>query len=123
MGGLSQLTEGDAQLYTIGFPGYGEKIKHYTLIGHGSDYARTVGKYLFPRHPQTGIISLTCEQIIPRIAACIYWVGGDIDDYVGGDPQICYMLDKQPKVFEGRYNKERVKKEVERLKKNLKSIF
>lgn len=122
LGGLSHLGEGEARLYTIGFPGYGEIIKHYSLIGHGENYARTVGKYLFPRHPQTGAISLPCNKIIPRIAACIYWVGGDIDDYVGGEPQIVYMLDKEPKALKGKYRKTNVMKKVARMKKSLKEM-
>lgn len=122
LGGLSELGEGGARLYKIGFPGYGEIIKHYSLVGHGSDYARTVGKYLFPRHSRTGTISLPCDKIISRIAASIYWVGGEVDDYVGGDPQIGYMLDKQAEVKDGKYSKEKVKKQVDNIKKALKNI-
>lgn len=122
LGGLSELKEGEARLYEIGFPGYGEKIKHYGLIGHGRDYARTIGKYLFPRHSHSGEAFLQCNDIIPRVAACIYWVGGEIDDYVGGDPQIIYILDNKPEVKEGRYNKGKVLKRVCELKKELTKI-
>jgi len=122
LGGLSKLTTGETRLYKIGYPGYGEIIKHYSLIGHGEDYARTIGKYLFPRHPRTGVISLPCNEIISRIAACIYWVGGEIDDYVGGDPQVVYMIDNKPAVLPGKYSKEQISKKVGDMKKDLKEI-
>lgn len=122
LGGLSELTKGEARLYEIGSPGYGEKIKYYSLIGHGRDYSRTIGKYLFPIPSSCENSSLSCSEIIPRISACINWISGDIDDYVGGDPQILYILDNKPEVKEGKYNKAKISKKVEQLKQMIKEV-
>ena len=122
LGGLSELTKGKARLYELGSPGYGEKIKYYSLIGHGRDYGRTIGKYLFPIPSSYKESSLSCSDIIPRISACIHWISGEIDDYVGGDPQILYILDNKPEVKEGKYNKAKISKKVGQFKRMIKEI-
>lgn len=116
-GGLSELNTGEARLYEIGSPGYGEKIKYCSLVGHGSPYARTIAKYLFPR--SKGVVPLSCKEIVPRIATCIYWIREEIDDSVGGEPQIVYISDKNPEIKHGRYNKIKISKIVAGIKKNL----
>jgi len=118
-GGLSELTKGEARLYTIGFPGYGEKIRYFSIIGHGSPYARTIGKYLFPIKPGVKNIPFKCREIVPRIAACIYWIGKGVDDYVGGDPQIVSILDNNPTIRREKYKKKEIQKWVKETKANI----
>ncbi|XOA43132.1 MAG: hypothetical protein ACKKMO_01500 [Candidatus Nealsonbacteria bacterium] len=124
LGGLSELSKGEARLYQIGAPGFGERIRYCNLIGHGRSYARTIGKYLFPKDGKTGEIPFTCNEIVPRLATCIYWIGfkGEIDDYVGGDPQIVYIKDEKPEVIGGKYEKEKVLEKMNQLKEILKKI-
>ena len=122
LGGLSELRKGEARLYEIGLGGFGQKIKCTSLVGHGSPYARTIAKYLFPQHAKKGTIPLTCDEIVSRIAACIYWIREEIDDYVGGEPQIAYVLDKQPEIKDGRYNKTKILKKVDKIKNDLGEI-
>jgi len=122
LGGLAQLKEGEARLYEIGPRGFGAKIKYSSLIGHGSPYTRTIAKYLFPRDNKIGTISLECNGIVSRIAACIYWVGGEIDDYVGGEPQVVYMLDKKPEIKIGKYNKSKILNTVQTIKKGIEKV-
>lgn len=116
LGGLSDLKGGNARLYEIGFGGFGQIIKFSTSVGHGDPYARTIMKYLFPRNSKKGIIPLVCQEIVGRMAACIYWIGGGVDDFVGGQPQILYMLDKGRQIKEGKYNKARVSRKVNEVK-------
>ncbi|GAI47104.1 unnamed protein product, partial [marine sediment metagenome] len=102
--------------------GYGQKIKYTCLVGHGCQYARTIAKYLFPQDNKKGTTSLECNEIVQRISSCIYWVADGVDSYVGGDPQIVYILDKEPDVKVGRYNKGKIQKKVKEFKNNLKNI-
>jgi len=122
LGGLSDLTKGEARLYEIGAGGFGQKIKYSCLVGHGSTYARTIAKYLFPQDTKKGTIPLECKNIVSRIATCIYWIGDEIDNYVGGDPQILYIVDKNPEIKEGKYNKGKIVKKVSEMKKNFEKI-
>jgi hypothetical protein len=101
--------------------GFGERIKSYHLIGHGSYYARTISKYLFPVS-ENGEIHLKCEEIIPRLASCIYWISDGIDDLVGGRPQIMYILDNDKEIKEGKYDEDAIKKGVEKIKHFLQRI-
>lgn len=122
LGGLADLTKGEARLYEISPPGYGQKIKYATLVGHGSPYARTIAKYLFPRHSRQGMVPLECQEIVSRIAACIYWIRDDIDSYVGGEPQIVCVLDKKPEIKDAKFNKGKVSRKVAEMKRNLREI-
>jgi len=122
LGGLSNLISGKAILYEIGSPGYGQKIKYNTFIGHGSPYARTIGKYPFPRDNQGGTISLNCKEIINRIAFCVQWIGDDIDSYVGSDVQIMYLLDDKPDVCSGSFSKTKIFNKVKSIKKTLSTV-
>jgi len=122
LGGLSELNKGERRLYEIGPGGFGQKIKYTCLVGHGCQYARTIAKYLFPQDKKRGLISLDCNEAVQRMATCIYWVADGIDDYVGGDPQIFYMLDKEPGVKEGKYNKGKILKKIKDLKGCLENI-
>jgi len=122
LGGLSNLNKGKAVLYEIGFPGYGQKIKYNTFIGHGSPYARTIGKYLFPRDNKAGTISLNCKEIVNRVAFCINWVGDDVDNYVGKTAQIMYLTDEKPNVNNGTFNKSKIGDKAKTIKDSLRAI-
>ena len=122
LGGLSDLIKGDARLYEIGPGGFGQKIKYACLVGHGSPYSRTIAKYLFPRDSSKGIIPFECKEIASRIAACIYWIREEIDDYVGGEPQILCIKDKGPEIVEGKFNKTKILNKIDKMKKELKEI-
>lgn len=124
-GGLSDLTKGKAILYEVGSPGFGQKIQFFSFIGHGSPYARTIGKYLFPkeeREDESGEINLPCTEIIKRVAFSIYWIGGEVDDYVGGEPQIVYIIDEKAKIEEAKYDRDLIKREVDKTKEFLRNI-
>jgi 20S proteasome alpha/beta subunit len=118
-GGLSKLDSGKARLYTIMSRGFGERINSYHIIGHGSPYTQTIAKYLFPVQ-ENGKINLTCNEILPRIATCIYWIGEEIDYLVGGKPQIVYILDEEGKINEGKYDEDLIEGRVKEFKKSLK---
>jgi 20S proteasome alpha/beta subunit len=122
-GGLSELNKGKARLYEIGAPGFGQKIKYYRLIGHGSSYARTIGKYLFPIERGIEGVPFSVDKISSRIASCIYWIRGEIDDYVGGDPQIVYILDGKSKINKCKVNEKEILDKVEQFKKDLSQAF
>lgn len=122
LGGLSELSRGETRLYEIGPGGFGQKIKYTCLVGHGCQYARTIAKYLFPQNNRKGTTALDCNEIVQRIAGCIYWVADEIDNYVGGNPQIVYILNKESGVKIGRYNKGKIQKKVKEFKNNLKNI-
>lgn len=118
LGGLTELTSGKTRLYSIGTSGFGEKIRYYTMIGHGSPYARTLAKYLFDNEI---LSNLSLKEIGKRIASCIYWVGEEVDNWVGGTPQIIILRDGNTK-FETLKIDEKVKKKVMEVKKILKSL-
>lgn len=120
-GGLAKLKEGEARLYRIGSRGFGERIKSYHIIGHGSPYAQSIAKYLFPVQ-EDGKILLTCDEIIPRITTCIFWVAEEIDYLVGGKPQIVYILDNEGKINEGKYDEDLIKERVKNFKQSLKKV-
>jgi len=120
-GGLSELNKGEARLYEIGQPGFGQKIKYYGLIGHGRSYARTIAKYLFPKESGEEGVNLSVEEICPRVAACIDWIGGEVDDYVGGEPQVIYIIDNEKEVREYRITND-VREKVKELKDSVKSF-
>ena len=119
LGGLSNLDKGKAVLYEIGFPGYGQKTKYSAFVGHGSPYARTIGKYLFPRDNKDGSIPLKCAELVNRVAFCIRWVGDDVDSYVGCDAQIMYLLDDDPTVHDGGCDKKKIEKQVKAMQEGL----
>ena len=87
LAGLSNISEGPAELYYIHPQGYGEAVP-YRCSGHGADYAHTLAKYL-----------LTSDQPITtlayRAAFLIAWVSEEIDNTVGGVPQAAMVRDGQ----------------------------
>lgn len=80
LGGLEGADKGPARLYIIGPRGYSEKIKFFEMIGHGSNYARTIAKFLLPREK---IENISIEKATLKALAGINWISGGIDDYVG----------------------------------------
>ena len=122
-GGLSELDEGKARLYEIGAPGFGQKIKYYRLIGHGSSYARTIAKYLFPISGGIEGVPLKVDKIAPQIAFCISCISGEIDDYVGGNPQIVYILDEKLGAKEYKMDEKEISDKKDQFKKFLSELF
>lgn len=119
LGGLSSLSKGKAVLYEIGAPGYGQKTKYSTFVGHGTPYARTIGKYLFPRDNKAGAVPLKCEEIVSRVAFCIRWIGEEVDSYVGCDAQVMHLLDSDPVVHDSSWDKRRIEKEIKAMQSGL----
>lgn len=115
-GGLSGLGKGEARLYNVGPPGYGEKIRSYRTIGHGSSYSRTLDRYLLKRK---GVSKLSIKEAVSRAAACIYWIREEVDDYVGGEPQVLAMRDGNPKTFEINIERSKIKKFCKDVKTSL----
>jgi len=115
-GGLSGLEKGEARLYNVGPPGYGEKIHSYGAIGHGSSYSRTLDRYLLRRDR---LSKLSIKEAASRAAACIYWIREEVDDYVGGEPQVLAMKDGCPKTFEIKIERSKVKKFCKGMKFSL----
>lgn len=117
--GLSKLNSGNAELYIIGSGGYGEKVKYYQMIGHGSPYARTINQYLFDR---TFVNSLSLEEIAKRMAVCIYWISEEVDSYVGGEPTFLGMKDSNPKFEKIEIDEQQIKKLIDQYKEELRNI-
>jgi len=116
MGGLVDLTGGEAKLYHILGRGYGEEID-FLCLGSGARYAHSLAKFLYNSRDNA-------ESLAKKIAFAISWVSEDVDVTVGGTPHIVIVRDKQPKPI---YLKESVMKEMEKkagdYKKDLISLF
>lgn len=119
LAGLSNLDEGRAELYVVGSGGYGEKVKYWHAIGHGSPYVRTIAKYLFDRK-FVNVLSL--EEIAKRIGVCFYWISEEVDSYVGGEPSIFIMKDTEPKFEKIQIDDEKIKSLVNQLKDVLRNL-
>lgn len=117
--GLSELSSGKAELYAIGSGGYGEKVKYYHMIGHGSPYARTINPYLFDR---SLLGSLSLEEIVKRMAISFYWIGEDVDSYVGGKPSFFIMKGGTPKFEKEEIEEEKIKNLVNEYKNKLRNM-
>jgi len=117
--GLSELSSGKAELYVIGSGGYGEKVKYYHMIGHGSPYARTINQYLFDR---SLLNSLSLEDIVKRMAISFYWVGEEVDSYVGGKPSFFIMRDGTPKFEKKEIDEQKITVLVNHYKDKLRKI-
>ena len=119
VGGLKNLSQGEARLYTVFPPGFGEKTKYCGFIGHGSPYARTIAKYLFDREQ---VSNFSIEKIAERIAIVLYWIGEEVDSYAGGKPQIVTLKDGNPKFEILKIDEEKIKKRVIKLKETLRNL-
>ena len=86
LGGLSGISNGQAELYYVHPEGYGESV-HYRCSGHGADYAHSLAKYVL----ESG---LSIEESGYRAAFLISWVSDDIDSSVGGIPQVALIEDE-----------------------------
>lgn len=118
-GGLNRLNAGEARLYNVGPPGYGERIKFYAVLGAGSPYAQTIVKYLFDT--QT-LAKLPIEKVAERAAACIFWIKDEIINVVGGEPQIVALRDEKPEILKPNIRKRGIEKIVRTLKSSLRSF-
>jgi hypothetical protein len=110
------LDRGEARLYIIGPRGYGERIRFFELIGHGSPYARTIAMYLLNREK---LSSLSTEETSVRAYACIKWIADGVDDYVSGEPQVIILKDNDPTVVNADINKANCEKFVQEIKEYL----
>lgn len=110
------MDRGEARLYIIGPRGYGERIRFFELIGHGSPYARTIAMYLLNREK---LSSLSTEETSVRAYACIKWIADGVDDYVSGEPQVIILKDNDPTVVNADINKANCEKFVQEIKEYL----
>ena len=85
LGGLSDISNGPAELYYVHPEGYGELVQ-YRCSGHGADYAHSLAKYVLEP-------SLCIDESGFRAAFLISWVSEDIDTTVGGIPQVALIED------------------------------
>ena len=66
--------------------------------------------------------SLSVEEVSQRIYTCIKWIADDVDDYVGGEPQIIVLKDNDPKVFSVNVEREKCEKFIDGIKKKLRDF-
>ena len=91
MGGLENLTEGDAVLYYIHGVGYGEQVA-FRCTGHGGQYAYSIAKFLCGPNICS---NLKPKEVAKRLAYIISWISEDVDSTVGGLPSIAIMKNGQ----------------------------
>ncbi|MBM3497307.1 MAG: hypothetical protein FJX74_01430 [Armatimonadetes bacterium] len=94
MGGLEGITSGDAVIYYVHAPGYGEKVG-FRCTGHGGPYAYALAKFLC--EPSDGSL-LTVDEAARRAAFVVGWVADKLDSTVGGTAQVCILKHKTSKV-------------------------
>lgn len=87
MGGLKDLSGGEARLYRIHGAGYGEAVSLY-LIGSGYPPAASIAKFLIDP-------KLSVRENAFRIAFIMGWIREKVDSNVGGTPQIAMIKDGQ----------------------------
>lgn len=86
LGGLSDISNGPAELYYVHPEGYGESVRRYRCSGHGAQYAHSLAKFIL----SPGISIQDCAY---RSAFVISWVSEDLDAFVGGTPQVAMIQD------------------------------
>lgn len=117
MGGLSDITRGEAQLYHILPQGYGEITRDLICIGSGDPYATSIVKFLC----QT---DLPVEENACLAAFVIYWVSEEVSRTVGGDPQVAMIRNDQSEIeYLDPDRIKTVKSKAEQAKKNLRKTF
>ena len=94
MGGLENVSNGDAILYYIHSQGYGEQVT-FRCSGHGGNYAYSIAKFLCGPHL---VSNLSTKDAGTRIAFIISWIAEHVDTTVGGDPDVFIINDKINKV-------------------------
>lgn len=117
MGGLSEITRGEAQLYHILPQGYGEITRDLICIGSGSPYATSIVKFLC----QTG---LSVEENAYLAAFVISWVSEEVSRTVGGTPQVAMIRSEKDEIGyldPGRI--ESARKKAEEARKSLRTLF
>jgi len=131
LGGLRNITHGDALLYNFIPiepeielkekipPAYGERIKDIIILGHGTPHAKTIARFLLK---EEFVNSLTIEELAQRIYACIKWVASNgIDEYVGGEPQVLGLKDNKPEVidFSEKIDKDKINRKLTEIQQTL----
>lgn len=114
VGGLRDLTSGDAELYHVLPQGYAEIIRRYLVIGHGEPYVKPFVKALYNEE-----IDL---QQMARIAtfAIVLVQELELNSTVGGKPQIFKIRDDE-KVTE--IKEEEIDKIIEDVRPRVKQIY
>lgn len=117
MGGLSEITRGEAQLYHILPQGYGEITRDLICIGSGSPYATCIIKFLCET-------DLSVEENAYLAAFVIAWVSEEVSRTVGGTPQVAMIRNDESKIEYLNPDKiESAKKKAEQARKDLKKTF
>jgi 20S proteasome alpha/beta subunit len=89
VGGLRNLSTGEAELYHVLPQGYTEKVKRYLVIGHGEPYAKPFVKALYRD-------DIVCEEMVRiSIFAILVIERLELNSTVGGKPQIYTITDNQ----------------------------
>lgn len=117
MGGLSEVTRGEAQLYHILPQGYGEITRDLICIGSGSPYATCIAKFLC--ETKLSVMENACLA-----AFIVLWVSEEVSRTVGGTPQIAIIRNGNPDIeYLGSDRIQDAKQKVEQVRKNLKKTF
>jgi 20S proteasome alpha/beta subunit len=89
VGGLTNLSSGEAEIYHVLPQGYAERIKRYLVIGHGEPYVKPFVKALYRE-------GITCEEMARISTFAILVVERlELNSTVGGKPQIYTIIDNQ----------------------------
>jgi len=120
MGGLENLTYGEAQLYYIHDVGYGEKTA-MICSGSGGRYATTLAKFLLKR-------DLTVEELAKRAVFIIAYVAEDVDVQVGGQPSAVMIRDTEqvtpnPLQYINQNELEKMVEKAKQVKENLPDLL
>ena len=117
MGGLSEITRGEAQIYHILPQGYGEITRDLICIGSGSPYANCIVKFLCDT-------KLSVEENAYLTAFVIFWVSEEVSRTVGGTPQVAMIRNENPSIEHlEQIRIQEAKKQVNEVRKNLRKSF
>ncbi|MEM2912411.1 MAG: hypothetical protein QW146_07900 [Candidatus Bathyarchaeia archaeon] len=90
VGGLSYLTQGEAELHHVFQEGYAEIVKEYMPIGYASDEAKVFLKALYRK--DANVSEMLDVLTLPIILIEEF----EVDTTVGGKPQIYTIMDLSP---------------------------
>lgn len=117
MGGLSEITRGEAQLYHILPQGYGEITRDLICIGSGSPYATSIIKFLCRA-------DFSVKQNAWLAAFVISWVSEAVSRTVGGIPQVAMIRNDIAEIEYLDQDKiKSAKKKAEETRENLTKTF
>ena len=114
--GLREIHSGPAQLYYIHPQGYGEAVD-YRCSGHGAPYAHSTARYLINPDAPANLNAY-------RAAFVVSWVAEDVDNTVGGLPEVAILKDGTPDIeYLAEDAAEVVFHHAERIQENLPNLF